>query len=52
MNNFKILKKFFNEYQINSRISEDFFNKLRIPNDKDIYRELNSDLRCLEFIPW
>ena len=44
---FKIIKKLFDEYRFNSRISKDLFYKLGIPNDKNINKELNPNLRCV-----
>ena len=32
-------------------ISEDFFDKLSMHNDENIKREINTELRCSDFVP-
>ena len=49
MNDFEIVKKIYDEYQLKSRMSEDFVDELGIANDVNIRGEINSDLRRSDF---
>ena len=49
--NCNILKQLLNEFQKNSIISEEFFNKLGIYNDVNDWGEINTELRCFKFLP-
>jgi len=50
MNNFEIMKKLHDEYQLKFRITEEFFDELGIPNDVNIRGEIISELRRSEFV--
>ena len=51
MSDFEILKKQHDECQLKSRTSADSFDKLSMPNDVDIKREISTELRRSEFAP-
>ena len=51
MSNLDILKKLHDECQLKSRTSADSFDKLSMPKDFDIKREISTELRRSEFTP-
>ena len=51
MNDYEKIKKLYDEFQLKSHMTEDFFHELKIPNDVNIRGDTISELRRFDFFP-